>query len=183
MCGFTVVPALPDALKSLRELANNLWWTWNPDAFQLFRRPDIDLWEEVYHNPVRLLGRVDQRRLEQAAGDAGYMAHLNSVLMSLHDYMTATRGLVNTIAILKASPSPISARIRPARMPADLLRRPWHAGRRPSSRRQRPRRAPLGGGPVLPTGLFPPAADRDGWQIEEYPRTTTSTDARPGGER
>ena len=86
--GFTVVPALPEALKPLRELAYNLWWTWNPDAFQLFRRLDIDLWEEVYHNPVRLLGRVDQRRLEQAAGDAGYMAHLNSVLMSLHDYMT-----------------------------------------------------------------------------------------------
>jgi starch phosphorylase len=86
--GFTVVPALPEALKPLRELAYNLWWTWNPDAFQLFRRLDIDLWEELYHNPVRLLGRVDQRRLEQAAADAGYMAHLNSVLMGLHDYMT-----------------------------------------------------------------------------------------------
>ncbi len=86
---FTVVPALPEALKPLRELAYNLWWTWNPDAFQLFRRLNIDLWEEVYHSPIRLLGRVDQRRLEQAAGDAGYMAHLNNVLMNLHDYMTA----------------------------------------------------------------------------------------------
>jgi len=86
---FTVVPALPDALKPLRELAYNLWWSWNPDAFNLFRRLDMDLWEEVYHNPVLLLSRVDQRRLEQAAADAGYLAHLNHVLMTLHDYMTA----------------------------------------------------------------------------------------------
>jgi len=86
---FTVVPALPEPLRPLRELAYNLWWSWNPDAFNLFRRIDLDLWEEVYHNPVLMLGRVDQRRLEQAAADAGYMAHLNHVMMTLHDYMTA----------------------------------------------------------------------------------------------
>jgi starch phosphorylase len=41
---FSVVPSLPPRLAPLRELAYNLWWTWNLDAIDLFRRLDRDLW-------------------------------------------------------------------------------------------------------------------------------------------
>ena len=33
---FRVVPCLPPRLERLRELAHNLWWTWNPEAIDLF---------------------------------------------------------------------------------------------------------------------------------------------------
>jgi glucan phosphorylase len=35
-------------------MANNLWWVWHPDAAEMFRRLDRKLWDEVYHNPVKL---------------------------------------------------------------------------------------------------------------------------------
>ena len=85
---FTVVPALPKPIARLRELAYNLWWCWNPDGFDLFRRLDFDLWEEVEHNPVRLLSTISQARLEQAANDRAYLAQMDRVLDSLYVYMS-----------------------------------------------------------------------------------------------
>jgi len=54
---FVVVPAVPEKLKALTELANNLWTLWNYDASGLFRRLDPELWESTKHNPVRVLSR------------------------------------------------------------------------------------------------------------------------------
>ena len=76
---FQVFPDVPDALQPLLEIANNLWWVWNPDAVELFRRLDRKLWEDVYHNPVKMLGTIDQPKLAAAAEDEGYMAHMNRV--------------------------------------------------------------------------------------------------------
>ena len=84
---FVVVPSLPAPLEELRELAQNLWWAWNPRAVDLFRRLDIDTWERVGHNPVALLGEVGQRRLEQAAGDTAYLAQLARVAEAFSSYM------------------------------------------------------------------------------------------------
>ncbi|MGD2206383.1 MAG: DUF3417 domain-containing protein, partial [Anaerolineae bacterium] len=53
---FRVVPSLPAELERLRELACNLWWSWNHEAIELFRRLDRDLWESTGHNPVLMLG-------------------------------------------------------------------------------------------------------------------------------
>ena len=66
---FTVVPKLPTPLSRLRELALNLNWAWNHDTIELFRRLDSDLWESSGHNPVMMLGRIEQRLLEEAAAD------------------------------------------------------------------------------------------------------------------
>ncbi len=84
---FTVIPALPKPLQRLRDVAYNLWWCWNPDAIELFRRLDADLWDEVGHNPVRQLSLLGQRRLEQAAADTAYLAHLDRVLDRFHVYL------------------------------------------------------------------------------------------------
>ena len=76
---FQVFPDIPAPLEPLLELANNLWWVWNPEAVELFRRLDRKLWHDVYHNPVKLLGVIDQSRLAHAADDDGYLAHMNRV--------------------------------------------------------------------------------------------------------
>ena len=46
------LPPLPDRLGRLRELALDLWWSWNPDARQVFRSLDYPLWRKTAHNPV-----------------------------------------------------------------------------------------------------------------------------------
>ena len=65
---------LPKRLTRLSELAYNLWWTWQPEAAKLFSRLDIDLWERLGHNPIRLLREVGRQRLNQAAKNKAYLA-------------------------------------------------------------------------------------------------------------
>lgn len=76
---FRVVPNVPAALQPLLELAYNLWWSWHPEAVQLFVRVDRDLWEESGHNPVKMLGMVDQKLLERIAQDQSYLHALSLV--------------------------------------------------------------------------------------------------------
>lgn len=74
-----IIPSLPPALSALKDLAYNLWWTWNSEAIELFRRLDRDAWETSGHNPVLMLGLIEQCRLEDAAKDDGFLAHLERV--------------------------------------------------------------------------------------------------------
>src|SRR5262249_40444923 len=85
---FTVAPSLPVELTPLQELAGNLWWAWNHDAIELFRRLDADAWEATGHNPVQLLGRIDQRRLREAASDTAFVAQVERVFREFRGYMT-----------------------------------------------------------------------------------------------
>jgi len=85
-----VVPSLPAALLPLHELAYNLWWSWNPEAIELFRRLSREAWEESGHNPVRLLGMVPQEHLNNLAQDEGFLAHLGRVHSQLQRYMSTT---------------------------------------------------------------------------------------------
>jgi starch phosphorylase len=86
---FTVLPHLPERLQPLHKLAYNLWWCWNHEAVSLFRRIDDDLFSEVENSPVKLLGRIDQTRLEQLARDDGFLAHLERVEQAFDHYMSA----------------------------------------------------------------------------------------------
>jgi len=86
---FTVVPSLPSRLAPLGELAYNLWWAWNLDVVDLFRRLDRDLWEESHHNPVFMLGRITQDRLEEATNDDGFVSHMMRGYQALNRYMSS----------------------------------------------------------------------------------------------
>jgi glycogen phosphorylase len=84
---YAVTPALPEKLKPILEIAYNLWWVWNSEAFELFRRMDRDLWEESYHNPIRLLGAMSQERLQELASDNSFLSHLERIHEDLGHYM------------------------------------------------------------------------------------------------
>ncbi len=60
---------LPPRVARLGELALDLWWTWNPNARQVFRRLDYTLWRATDHNPVRMLRLLPATRLANAARD------------------------------------------------------------------------------------------------------------------
>ncbi len=83
----SVFPALPARLSRLDELAHNLWWSWNHEAQELFRFLDADLWERIYHNPVKLLSLIDQRRLESVARDEAFLARFDAVMAHLDAYL------------------------------------------------------------------------------------------------
>ncbi|MEM1423224.1 MAG: alpha-glucan family phosphorylase [Planctomycetota bacterium] len=66
-------------MEPLLEIAHNLWWSWHPEAVELFVRLDRDLWEGTGHNPVKMLGLLDQRVLERVAEDQSYLHALGMV--------------------------------------------------------------------------------------------------------
>ncbi len=84
---FNVVPSLPEKLETLREIVYNLYWSWNHDAIELFRRLDRKLWEETHHNPVLMLGKISQDRLNEVAADDSFISHMNRVYVQLNVYM------------------------------------------------------------------------------------------------
>ncbi len=83
---FHVRPALPDRLKALEDVAYNLRWSWDHETIDLFRRIDRDLWEQMYHNPVLMLGGVSQERLQELSQDDAFLAHLDRVAEELGRY-------------------------------------------------------------------------------------------------
>lgn len=85
-----VVPNLPEPLTRLRELAYNLRWSWDHDTIGLFRRMDRDLWESTGHNPIWMLGLIDQGRLEALCDDPAFMAQFRRVCGDFDAYMSAT---------------------------------------------------------------------------------------------
>ena len=88
---FNVIPYLPEKLKSLMKIANNMWWVWNFEAIELFRRLDVEIWREVDHNPIKLMGAVSQRTLEEAADSESFLAHLERVETELDRHLNAQR--------------------------------------------------------------------------------------------
>lgn len=84
---FNVIPSLPDELKHLGEIAHNMAFAWHPQAVKLFQRVDRQLWEETRHNPVLVLGRVSQERVNELTGDEGFLNQMDMVYIDFFRYM------------------------------------------------------------------------------------------------
>ncbi len=87
---FVVTPSLPAKLQPLLQIAHNVWWTWNPEAIQLLRRVDTDLWEKHSHNPVAVLGNLTTERVDELLRDAAFMANLERVRDEMNRYLEFT---------------------------------------------------------------------------------------------
>ena len=66
---------LPDPIRGLGEIADNLWWSWHPAARMLFKMLSRQGWKESGHNPFLMLGNLPARFAEQASRDADYLAY------------------------------------------------------------------------------------------------------------
>ncbi|MDH3427789.1 MAG: alpha-glucan family phosphorylase, partial [Gemmatimonadota bacterium] len=73
-------PALPARIAGLNPLAHNLWWTWQPAARKLFRGLGRTLWQQSRKNPIEVLQRIDQERLDAAATDPLFLREYDAVM-------------------------------------------------------------------------------------------------------
>ncbi|MEV5837128.1 alpha-glucan family phosphorylase [Nocardia sp. NPDC052112] len=85
---FTVRAHLPERLAALGELSTNLRWSWHWPTQDLFAELDPELWRELGHDPVRILGEVSAARLDELAADADYVGRVDAVAADLRDYLT-----------------------------------------------------------------------------------------------
>ena len=80
-------PYLPERLIRLEDLAYNLWFSWHSDAVALFKELDLQLWEKVGRNPVRMLHESDALRLEEVSKENAYLEKYDHVIRALDEYM------------------------------------------------------------------------------------------------
>jgi starch phosphorylase len=83
---------LPKEVARLRDLAYNLWWTWNPQARRMFSHIYPGLWA-IYRNPVELLINIEPHHWETLLEDEVFLTMYKSVLREFDTYM---KSLQNT---------------------------------------------------------------------------------------
>lgn len=81
--------ALPVRIERLSELANNLWWSWHPDADLLFQHLDKTLWELTHHNPVKFLQQISPAKLDAAAANPAFLRHYDGTMLAFDKALTA----------------------------------------------------------------------------------------------
>jgi starch phosphorylase len=75
------------AFQKLRELAQNLWWSWQPDIRAIFRELDPVIWRLVYHNPVALLQRIAPEEISRRVHDLEMQTRVNQAHRRLQQYL------------------------------------------------------------------------------------------------
>jgi starch phosphorylase len=79
------------AHQRLFALAQNLWWSWDPDTTSLFRELDPVLWRSLNNNPVALLQQIPVDRLEERATQLALHSRINYAYRRLQEYLNSTR--------------------------------------------------------------------------------------------
>lgn len=79
---------LPKELAPLEKLAHNLWWVWNNDATEMFRRLDVEIWSKSQHNPVILLQKLPYERIKEILNDKDLMKEIKSVCDRFENYLS-----------------------------------------------------------------------------------------------
>jgi len=80
-------PNLPERIGGLGHLAENLWWSWNPEARMLFKSLDRPAWKESVHNPDKMLKELPREILERAATDEAYLRDYDVVMSQFEKYL------------------------------------------------------------------------------------------------
>jgi len=74
---------LPRRIMRLEQLAYNLWWSWNRNARDLFKRMDRTLWTTSRHNPVKMLIETSAENLAVLAKDPTFLRQYDAVMMEM----------------------------------------------------------------------------------------------------
>jgi starch phosphorylase len=169
---FIVRPVLPAPLEALGELAGNLRWSWHPETQDLFADVDASAWAASGHDPVRMLGAVPMRRLQQLASDEAFLARLATARADLEEYLTGDRWYQRLAAADPSAPRAVGYFSPEFGITAVL---PQYSGGLGILAGDHLKTASDLGVPIIGVGLmyrhgyFRQSLSRDGWQQETYP--------------
>jgi len=72
-------------------LARNLWWSWDHNAYGVFRDLDPVRWDDLNHNPVALLNELPLAQLEARATQVMLHSRVNYAYRRLLEYLETDR--------------------------------------------------------------------------------------------
>ncbi|MBN2813694.1 MAG: alpha-glucan family phosphorylase [Bacteroidales bacterium] len=78
---------LPEPLHKLGQLTENLWWSWDDEAQELFESIDPEIWLKCDQNPAILFEQVKYNQLVEISRDKEYIDKLNRVYKRFTDYI------------------------------------------------------------------------------------------------
>lgn len=87
---------IPEQLKALEELAENMWWCWNEDAKELFSSIDNELWVKSQFNPIVLLDSISYDRYNELRSDETFLKNLAGVYSEFSKYMKGKKSMDKT---------------------------------------------------------------------------------------
>ncbi len=92
-----IFPTIPEPLLFLDKLSRNLWWSWQRDAVELFRRIDPRLWRESNGNPLYFSTLIPQERLNELSQDESFLAHQERVKARFESMLQAPMNLSSSV--------------------------------------------------------------------------------------
>ncbi len=78
---------LPKRLAGLEKLSQNLWWSWNKEAFELFESINPEKFSEFENNPLQLLESLSAQEIEQLLQNADFLTKLDEIESDFDRYM------------------------------------------------------------------------------------------------
>ena len=78
---------LSKELAPLNKLANNLWWSWNEEAIELFTSINPERFVELNYNPVALLKELDTETSERLVKDKEFLLKLKKLEKAFDAYV------------------------------------------------------------------------------------------------
>ena len=82
--------SLPREIQRLHDLAHNVWWSWTPQARELFEQFDPALWRLTHHNPIKQLQEASPEHLTALSRNALFLRQYEATVKAYDDYMSAT---------------------------------------------------------------------------------------------
>jgi starch phosphorylase len=82
---------LPESLNKLEEIAQNIWWTWDSDAKNLFRQIDQQAWIEASSNPVLLLNILNYEKLVAMGQNVDFIKKVETVYNEFKSYLNVPK--------------------------------------------------------------------------------------------
>lgn len=168
---FQVYPRVPESLVFAEKMVRNMWWSWNLDAVELFRRIDLRLWNKSGRNPIKFFSLLSQSQLESISQDDSFMTHLRRVKNSFEqqteqpaEHLEAESRIQGTVAYFSMEYG----------IHESL---PLFAGGLGILAGDHLKAASDRGTPLVAVGLlyrmgyFHQFLDQNGWQQEDYPET------------
>lgn len=83
---FNVIPNLPESLKPLAELTQNMWFTWNWEAIEMFVNMNGTLWQKSHRNPKWVIGALSAEEIEKYGKDEKFLEQLSKITKLFNDY-------------------------------------------------------------------------------------------------
>ena len=164
---FQVYPKVPESTRFVDKLVRNLWWSWNLEAIELFRRIDPKLWNRAGRNPILFFSMLSQKQLEGPSRDSSFLAHMRRVQETFEQqveqpvqkeedvgpiaYFSMEYGIHESLPLYAGGLGMLAG---------DHLKA--------ASDRAEPM---VGVGLLYRMGYFHQYLDQNGWQQEEYPET------------